>query len=395
MNEPRNIYLDHAATAPLDPGVLAVMQPYFSEHYGNPSSLHTLGQKAREAVDRARRTVAQELGCSAQEIIFTGSGTESDNMAILGIARAYAHQGKHIVTSRIEHEAVLESLRNLEKHHGFEVTYLPVGRKGIVDLEAFKKALRPDTILVSIMMANNEIGTLQPIQEMSEIIQQHKKAGVLVTPFFHTDACQAAGALSLKVDEWGVDALTLNGSKLYGPKGVGALCLRKGVELTPLMFGGGQERKRRPGTENVPAIVGLAEALRLAQTERQQENERVTRLRNRLLEGITTQLEDIHLNGDLEKRLPNNLNFTVKGIEGEILLMRLDQEGVYASAGSACTAGSTEPSHVLTALGVSKRDAYGSVRFSLGHSNTQEQIDQVIELFVRTIKEIRSESGGY
>ena len=412
-----SIYLDHASATPLDPRVATAMQPFLNELYGNPSSLHTAGQKAKEGVDRARRTVAGILGASAQEIIFTGGGTESNNLALLGIAEAYAHQGKHIITSAIEHESVLEPLRYLEKERGFKVTFLPVDREGKVKLEALEQALTPQTILVSIMMANNEVGTIQPIREIAKIIKNYalknasssptvkaksSPASGAASPLFHTDACQAAGVLDLNVKEWGIDLLTLNGSKIYGPKGVGMLYVRNGVSFFPQIRGGGQERKRRAGTENVPAIVGLAEALRLAQAEKETENTRLTHLRERFIEGVQSLLKSLPasgaasppwLNGHPTDRLPNNIHFTIPGIEGETLLLRLDMEGVYASAGSACTAGSTDPSHVLLAMGISKRDAYGSVRFSLGRSTTQQDVDRTVAIFARIVKELQRESG--
>lgn len=390
------IYLDHAATTPIDPRVLTVMQSYFTQQYGNPSSLHSLGEKAREAVDKARRTVAEILGGSAQEIVFTSGGTESNNLALFGIAEAYRNQGTHLITSAIEHESVLEPLKVLEKQHGFKVTYLPVDRYGTIKMEALIKELTPATILVSVMTANNEVGTVEPIEAIAATLQSYKKSIGRTEkdlPFFHTDACQAAGVLDLYSLTRHADLLTLNGSKIYGPKGVGVLYIRKGIKITPRQWGGGQESGRRSGTENVPAIVGLAEALKLAQAERIEENKRLSALLEELWEGIKSKLPDVHRNGHPRECLPNNLNLTVKGCPGEILLMRLDDEGIYASAGSACTAGSAEPSHVLLALGVSKDDAYNAVRFSLGKSTTADDVKRVVKVFTRVVEEIRGEQG--
>jgi cysteine desulfurase len=383
------IYCDHAATTPLDPRVLEAMLPYFNETYGNPSSLHTPGQQARQGIDKARRAISKTLNCSTKELFFTSGGTESNNLALRGIAQNREHKGKHIITTQIEHESILEPLAQLEKE-GFEVTYLPVDSEGFVKLETLEAALRADTILVSIMAANNEIGTIQPLAAISEILKKQENP-----PLFHTDACQAAGALPLDLDSWGVDLMTLNGSKIHGPKGIGLLYVKNGVQFAAQIRGGGQERKKRAGTENMPGIVGLATALWLAQEEREDNNEKVRLMRDQLWEGVQSELPDLVLNGSWEKRLPNNLNFTVKGVEGEILLMRLDMEGIYASAGSACTAGNAKPSHVLLALGVSKQDAYNAVRFSLGKGNTVEEVAEVVKVFVKVVREIRKESAVY
>jgi cysteine desulfurase len=411
-----HVYLDHAATTPVDPGVIAAMQPYFSEQYGNPSSLHSLGQKAREVVDDARRTVAKTIGVSSAEICFTSGGTESNNLALFGVADAYRDRGAHLITSTIEHESVLEPLKILAKHQNHRVSYLPVDRYGLVKIETLVDQLTSETILVSVMTANNEVGTLQPIEAIAQALKSYKKSigrSENDPPFFHTDACQAAGVLDLATLARHADLFTLNGGKIYGPKGIGLLFIRKGVRLTPRQWGGGQESGRRSGTENVPAIIGLAEALKHAQAERTEESARLLALRETLWQGIQSQLTDVQLNGhplvgDAEprrvshgyhatspylKELPNNLNLSIKGCPGEILLMKLDEAGIYASAGSACTAGSADPSHVLLAMGVSREDAYNTVRFSLGKSNTAEQIDRVVEVFVRVVKEIREEQG--
>ena len=417
-----NIYLDSAAATPMDPRVLKTMLPYFCEEYGNPSSLHTLGSKAREAVDHARKTIADFLNTthgakrselsppafspqrsevrspnfflSPTEIIFTGSGTESDNLAVFGIADAYASRGKHLITTAIEHEAVLKPMKALEKK-GFRVTYLPVNREGIVKLDALEKALTKETILVSVMAANNEIGTLQPLAEIARILQHHHKENKIEFPFFHTDACQAPNAIKLDVKAMGVDLLTLNGSKIYGPKGIGLLWVKKGIKLTPQMLGGGQEQGLRAGTHNVPAIVGFAEAFRLVEKDREVENEKQKTLRIKLLSGIQTHFPKLKVNGSLDHRLPGNLNITLRAIPGEVLLMKLDNAGIYASAGSACTAGSADPSHVLLAMGLSRDDAFNSIRFSLGRFTTKKEIDTVIEVFEKIAKELKKQSGVY
>ncbi|HCW32241.1 MAG: cysteine desulfurase NifS, cysteine desulfurase [Candidatus Peregrinibacteria bacterium GW2011_GWE2_39_6] len=394
------IYLDHAAATPLDVRVLNTILPYFHEKYGNPSSLHTFGQQSREAINQARQLIANFIECNPKEIIFTSSGTESNNLAIFGIAQAYEKHGHHLITTQIEHESVLEPYRHLEKQ-GWEVTYLPVDRDGIVKIAALEKALSPKTTLVSIMTANNEIGTIQPIKKFAAIIKKYKdkqkprpdQETKLTPPFFHTDACQAAGTLGINHNSLGIDLLSFNGSKIYGPKGIGALYLKKGINLTSQQYGGSQEYKRRAGTENVPAIIGLAKALEIAQQSQTVENKRLIKLRDYCFKKIQINLKNIILNGHLTQRLPNNLNLTIKGIEGEILLMRLDQAGIFASAGSACTAGSTEPSHVLRAIGRSKQEAYGSIRFSLGHSNDEVQIKHFLKTFLQIVKEIRAESG--
>ena len=387
------IYLDHAATTPVDPRVLEAMMPYFNEKFGNPSSLHSIGQQAKKAQDSARKEIATILGCAAQEVVFTGSGTESDNLAILGIAKAYAKRGKHIITTKIEHPAVLEACQHLEKN-GFKITYLPVDNDGLIQLDDLGKALTKETILVSIIYANNEIGTIQPISEIAALLKKHSNPELGRPPIFHTDACQAACSLDIQVDSLGVDLMTLNAGKIYGPKGIGLLYVRKGTKIEPLIYGGGHEFGLRSGTENIPAIVGFATALKLAQDSYQKEAARLTSLRGRLLTGLQ-KLPDIILNGHAQKRLSNNLNLTIKGVEGETLVIHLDTAGIAASSGSACSSGKTEPSHVLLALGHSKQEAYQSLRFSLGRSTTKEDIDQVIEQFTTIINEARQESGTY
>ncbi|MFA6435681.1 MAG: cysteine desulfurase family protein [Candidatus Gracilibacteria bacterium] len=392
--KPSPIYLDSAAATPMDPRVLKVMLPYFCEKYGNPSSLHTLGSNAREAVDRARKTIADFLDASPSELIFTGSGTESDNLAIFGIAEAYASHGKHLITTTIEHDAVLQPMKALEKK-GFRVTYLPVDRDGIVSLEALKKALTKETILVSIMAANNEIGTLQPLAEIAQILKNHRKENTTEFPFFHTDACQTPGALKLDVKTLGIDLLTLNGSKIYGPKGIGLLWVKKGIKITPQILGGGQEQGLRAGTHNVPAIVGFAEALRLIETDRDAESKRLKILRNHFLDGLRVHFPQLKINGNLDRRLLGNLNLTLHAIPGEVLLMKLDNAGIYASAGSACTAGSADPSHVLLALGLSREAAFNSIRFSFGRFTTKKEVDAVLKIFQKIACDLKKQSGVY
>lgn len=387
-----SIYLDHAATTPVDPRVFEAMTPYFCEEYGNPSSLHTMGQNARKALDNSRKTVTGLLGCDPREIIFTGSGTESDNLAIFGIAEAYADQGKHIITTAIEHPAVLGPCKVLEKQ-GFNVTYLPVDEAGLISLDELEAALTDETILVSIIYGNNEIGTVQPIPEIAKILKNRKDH----SPLFHTDACQVVCSEPLDMDELGVDLMTLNGSKTYGPKGVGLLCRRTKIELSPQITGGGHEFNLRSGTENIPGIVGFTKALKIARDELQHNVDHLVMLRDQLYDGLTKNLPDLVLNGPPldAHRLPHILNLTIPGVEGEILLLKLDMAGVCASAGSACSSGKTEPSHVLTAIGRSKQEAYQSIRFSLGRFNTEKEIDHVIQSMTEIVNEARSESGTY
>ncbi len=374
------IYLDHAATTPLDPRVLEAMLPYLSERFGNPSSIHRLGREARQALDEAREVVAGVLNASPQEIIFTSSGTEADNLALKGVAQALFLEGKgnHIITSAIEHHAVLHTCDDLERL-GFQVTRLPVDGYGLVHPEVLAEAIRPETILVSIMYANNEVGTIEPIPELAEVAHQY---GI----YFHTDAVQAGGALSLDVETLGVDLLSLSAHKFYGPRGVGVLYVRRGVPLLPQMHGGGQERGRRSGTENVAGIVGLATALRLAQEEREAYNAHCLRLRDRLIAGILERIPSARLNGHPIRRLPNNAHFCFEHVDGESILVGLDQQGICASGGSACTAGALEPSHVLIAMGVPPEVARGAVRFTVGRQNTPEQIERVLDLLHRIIE---------
>jgi cysteine desulfurase len=380
----RLIYLDHAATTPVDEQVVAAMLPYFSQQFGNPSSIHQLGRAALEALDDARETVAAVLGASRKEIIFTGGGSEADNLAIKGVALAQRQAGKgaHIITSAIEHHAVLHAVEYLQGY-GFEATVLPVDADGLVRPADLRAALRPDTVLVSIMYANNEIGTIQPLAELGAICREH---GVPL----HTDAVQAAGALPLNVDALNVDLLSLAAHKFYGPKGVGALYVRHGTPLLPQIHGGGQERRRRAGTENVAAIVGLATALRLAEERRASYVAHCAALRDRLVAGILDRIPNTYLNGHPTQRLPNNANIAFDDVEGESVLLLLDQHGVAASSGSACTSGSLEASHVLTALGLPYERAIGSVRFTVGKATTAEEIDYVLDILPPLIERLRA-----
>ncbi len=375
----QDIYLDHAATTYTDSAVKEVMDPYFCEKFGNPSGFYQIGFDVQEDIQSARVSVAKNLNCSPQEIIFCGGGTESDNLAILGAARAI---GKgHVITCSVEHHAVLDPVEQLEKE-GFETTILPVNRDGLVEVEELKKALRDDTILVSIMYANNEIGTIQPIAELAAVCREK---GVL----FHTDACQAGCYLDLDVKKLGVDMMTLNGSKIYGPKGVGCLYVKGGIRLKPLVFGGGQERGIRSGTENVPGIIGFAKAIELAQKNREEESKRLTKLRDKLIKGLTEKIDKCFLNGGAENRLPNNINVTILDIEGESVGLFLNELGVYASTGSACSSRSLEPSHVIRAIGLPYEAAHGSMRFTLGHVTTEEHIDFVIEVLPQIVEILR------
>ncbi|NLM53898.1 MAG: cysteine desulfurase NifS [Firmicutes bacterium] len=382
----QRIYLDHAATTPVLPEVLEAMLPYFSHEFGNASGVYSWSRTARQAVDQARDTVAEILGALAEEIVFTAGGSESDNLAIKGVAWANRERGRHIITSAIEHHAVLETCHWLERE-GFEVTYLPVDSQGLVDPSAVEAALRPDTILVTIMHANNEVGTIQPIAEIGQIVKDSKAV-------FHTDAVQSAGVLDINVDRLHVDLLSLSAHKLYGPKGVGVLYVRKGTRISPLIHGGAHERRRRAGTENVPGIVGLAKALEITHAEREKENARLILLRDRLIEGLQT-IPHTRVNGSLTQRLPNNVNVCFEFIEGESLLLTLDMRGVAASSGSACTSGSLEPSHVLLAMGLPHEIAHGSLRLTLGRGTTAADIDYVLAEIPQIVERLRAMSPLY
>lgn len=388
----REVYLDHAATTYLDPRVKAAMDSYWEQEFGNPSSLYRAGRRAKEALDRARETTAYILNARSDEIIFTGGGTEAINLALFGVARMYAGQGKHLITSKIEHHAVLHSMQQLEKE-GFEVTYLDVDEFGRVRPEDVRSALRADTVLVSIMYANNEIGTIEPIEEIGKIIKEtreERKKTVNQTPiFFHTDACQAAGALNTDVHTLGVDLLAMNGSKIYGPKGVGCLYLRRGVRLKPLIYGGGQEQNLRSGTENVPGIFGFAQAFSIAHAEQKQENARLVTLRDYFIREIMARVPKVVLNGHPIQRLPNNINISVLDIEGEAVVLYLDAEGISISTGSACTSVTLDPSHVILAIGRPYEYAHGSLRFTLGRRTTKEDLDYVLQVFPSIVEKLR------
>lgn len=384
----KDIYFDHAATTYLDERVLAAMLPYFTEVYGNPSSFHMIGLQAKQAVSEARKTIAKIINAREEEIIFTSGGTESDNLALLGTIRAHHTKGKHVITSAIEHHAVLEPLLLLQKRGEIELTILPVNRDGLVSMKDLEEALRPDTILVSIMMANNEIGTIQPIADIGRALLAWKKEHASSFPYFHSDACQAAGACDLDVEKLHVDLLTINGSKIYGPKGMGLLYVRRGIKVEPLIIGGGQERNLRSGTENVPGIIGLSKALELAQQEKEAENTRLIILRDRLIEGLTA-IPKSRLNGHPTERLPNNVNISFLDIEGEAAVLYLDAEGIYASTGSACASASLDPSHVILATGLSYEAAHGSLRFTLGKRSTAEDVEHLIKVMPGIVEKLR------
>lgn len=382
----RFVYADNAATTPVSPEVLEAMLPFLKEKYGNPSSLYSVAREAASAVEDARAKIAGLLGAKPNEIYFTASGSEADNWAIKGAARANMAKGRHIVTSKIEHHAVLHTCEALEKE-GFEVTYLPVDSEGIVDPDEFRKALRTDTVLAAIMYANNEIGTIQPIKELAAIAHERK------IPFF-TDAVQAVGHIPVNVAELGVDMLALSGHKINAPKGIGALYIKAGTRIKNLIDGGGQERGRRAGTENVPYIVGLARALEIA-FARIPELERVRALRDRLIDGILSTIPYSRLNGSREKRLPGNVNVAFEFIEGESLVLLLDSVGICASTGSACSTASLEPSHVLLAIGLPHEKAHGSLRLSLSHENTDEDVDYILEKLPPLVERLRAMSPLY
>lgn len=380
----RKVYLDNAATTALSPKVLKKMMPYLTDIYGNASSPHSFGQTARIGVEHAREQVARAINADPSEIVFTGCGTESDNTVLFGVAERYAKKGDHIITTNVEHHAILHSCAALEKK-GIKVTYLPVDKDGLVTPEQVRDAITDKTILVSVMFANNEVGTIMPIPEIAAVC--HEK-GVL----FHTDAVQAAGHIPIDVKAMGIDMLSISGHKFHGPKGVGVLYERKGIRLPSYIIGGEQEKGRRAGTENVAGIVGLGEALDLAVTNMSETSARMTRMRDRLIEGIEATIPEVKLNGHRTKRLPNNVNFSIKYIEGESILLMLDMAGIAASSGSACTSGSLDPSHVLLALGLTHEVAHGSVRMTLGDDTTDEDIDYVLETLPKVAHRLRAMS---
>jgi len=382
--ESRRVYLDHSATTPVRAEVLAVMMPYFSAAFGNASSVHRWGQEAKLGVDTAREKVAHLIGATPREIIFTAGGTEADNLAIRGVTQSLKSKGNHIITSQIEHHAIIHTCEALEKQ-GFDVTYVGCDRYGMIDPEAVRAAITPKTILISIMHGQNEVGTVEPVGEIGKIARD---AGVL----FHTDAVQSAGKVPVNVNDLHVDLLTLSGHKIYGPKGVGALYVRKGVKIAPVSTGGAHERGLRAGTENVPGIVGFGEACYLAEKDLQAESARLTILRDKLIDGILKNIPDTVLNGHPTQRLPHNVNVSVKFVEGESMLLNLDLLGIGASSGSACTSGSLEPSHVLLAMGLPHEIAHGSLRMTLGRSTTEKDVDYVIQVLPPIVKRLREMS---
>ena len=381
------IYLDNAATTKTAPEVVKAMLPYFSEHYGNPSSIYSLGTESKKAVSGVRESIAKSLGAATNEIYFTAGGSEADNWAIKATAEAYAQKGKHIITSVIEHHAVLHTCEYLEKR-GFEVTYVGVDENGILKLDELEKAIRPDTILISVMFANNEIGTIQPIKEIGRIAKEH---GIL----FHTDAVQAYGQLPINVDEYQIDMLSASAHKLNGPKGIGFLYIRKGLKTRSFIHGGAQERSRRAGTENVPGIVGLGAASARAFSRMEEKTKKEIELRDYLIRRIEEEVPYCRLNGDRTRRLPNNVNFSFRFVEGESLLIMLDMRGICASSGSACTSGSLDPSHVLLAIGLPHEIAHGSLRLTLSEENTKEELDTTVEAIKEIVARLREMSPLY
>ncbi len=381
------IYLDNAATTKVNPKVLEEMLPYFTEKYGNPSSVYSFAAANKQDIAKVRETLAGILGARPEEIYFTAGGTEADNWALKAAAEAYGQKGKHIITTKIEHHAILHTCEYLEKR-GFEVTYLDVDENGVVDLEQLKREIRPDTILISVMFANNEIGTMEPIEEIGKLA---KEKGIL----FHTDAVQAFGHVPIDVDKMGIDMLSASGHKLSGPKGIGFLYIRKGVKIRSFIHGGAQERKRRAGTENVPGIIGLGAAARICAETMEQRAERESSLRDHLINRVLTEIPYSRLNGHRTRRLPNNANFSFQFIEGESMLIMLDMAGICASSGSACTSGSLDPSHVLLAIGLPHEIAHGSLRLTLGEDTTKEQIDYVVDQLKEIVGKLRSMSPLY
>lgn len=387
----KSIYLDHAAATPLDEGVFKTMMPFFTREFANPSSLYKIARDNKDVLTHARQMIADVLRCNAHEIIFTGSGTEANNLAILGAARKRGNG--HILVSAIEHESIIKSAEKLERE-GFRVTYLPVQKNGIVDVRDVERAIAKDTVLISVMAANNEIGTLQPVQKIGGIVKSINRTRALGHKvLLHTDACQAVGSVLTHVNTLGVDLLTLNGSKVYGPKGVGALYIRKGAQLEPVIYGGGQEKGLRSGTENVAAIVGLATAVKKANTKRDPESKRLAKLRDATMKRLE-KIDGARATGDRVNRLPNNIHITVSGIEGEEAVLYLDKYGIQASTGSACTTTSLSPSHVLTAIGMTASQAAGSLRFTMGRSTTKKDLEYLLKILPTVIQKCRRSSFG-
>ena len=383
----KRIYLDYAATTPTAPEVVEAMLPYFTDRFGNPSSIHSFGQEGKAAIEEAREKIANLIGAKQEEIIFTSGGTESNNSALKGVAYANQHKGNHIITTPLEHHAIIEPCNFLEKS-GFKVTYLPVDKDGLLNPEEVKKAITTKTILISAMHANNEIGTIEPIAEIGRIARERDI-------YFHTDAVQTFGHLPINVDELNVNLLSISAHKLCGPKGVGALYVRKGTRMVSFMHGGEQERRRRASTENVPAIVGFGKAVEIAEEKMEEEAKELTILRDKLIKGIFEKIDHVCLNGHPTKRLPNNINVSIEFVEGESMLLNLDMEGIAASTGSACSSSSLEPSHVLLSLGLSPELAHGSLRFTLGRYTKEEEIDYVLEILPKIVDKLRSMSPLY
>lgn len=381
------VYLDHAATTAARPEVVEAMLPYFTEKYGNPSSIYSLGSETKAAITHAREIMAKSIGTTSENIYFTAGGSESDNWALVATAEAYASKGKHIITSKIEHHAILHTCDYLVSR-GYEITYIDVDENGVIKLDQLKAAIRPDTILISVMFANNEIGTIQPIEEIGAIAKEH---GIL----FHTDAVQAYCQVPIDVDKMHIDMLSISGHKINGPKGIGFLYIRKGVKIRSFIHGGAQERKRRAGTENVPSIVGLGKAVEMAVADMEERTSKEIELRDRMIDAIYKRIPYARLNGDRTRRLPNNVNFSFQFVEGESMLIMLDMAHICASSGSACTSGSLDPSHVLLAIGLPHEIAHGSLRLTLGYDNTQEEIDGVVDEIEKIVARLRSMSPLY
>jgi len=383
----KRIYLDYAATTPTAPEVVEAMLPYFTDRFGNPSSIHSFGQEGKAAIEEAREKIANLIGAKQEEIIFTSGGTESNNSALKGVAYTNQHKGNHIITTPLEHHAIIEPCNFLEKS-GFKVTYLPVDKDGLLNPEEVKKAITTKTILISVMHANNEIGTIEPIAEIGRIARERDI-------YFHTDAVQTFGHLPINVDELNVNLLSISAHKLCGPKGMGALYVKKGTRMVSFMHGGEQERRRRASTENVPAIVGFGKAVEIAEEKMEEEAKELTILRDKLIKGIFEKIDHVCLNGHPTKRLPNNINVSIEFVEGESMLLNLDMEGIAASTGSACSSSSLEPSHVLLSLGLSPELAHGSLRFTLGRYTKEEEIDYVLEILPKIVDKLRSMSPLY
>ena len=383
----RRIYMDHNATTPVLPDVLEAMLPYFREYFGNASSVHSFGRDARNGMEEARERLANFIGAQSSEIIWTSGGTESDNFAIEGAAYDNIKKGKHIITSLIEHPAILNTCKHLETH-GFEVSYLTVDKYGVIDLDELRNLIRDETVLITVMQANNEVGTIQPLKEIGKIA---KEKGII----FHSDAVQSLGKIPINVNDLGVDMLSFSAHKIYGPKGIGALYIRKGTKVEPLIRGGHHERNRRGGTENVPGIVGFGKAVEIASSDMEQESKRLWNLTEKLKDGLLEKLDYIYVNSHPTQRLPNTMNISFDYVEGESILLNLDMKGVAASTGSACSSGSLEPSHVLLALGICSATAQGAIRFSLGRSNTEEDVNFILDELPIIVNRLRSMSPLY